>query len=127
MKLDAQKRHAPHMSQAAFDELQFEREGREDPFAGRDGHPQQPPPHELMERHAHMERDLHSDHERLMERDAMLVSASEERAAMHNAEMEKVAAEHEQQRRLAMAQPQYEPPKVTPRQILDRDRDRTER
>uniref|UniRef100_A0A1L8DXF1 Putative histone H3-k4 methylation n=1 Tax=Nyssomyia neivai TaxID=330878 RepID=A0A1L8DXF1_9DIPT len=127
MKLESQKRHSQHMPGSTFDELQFERERREEHFAAaaRDGHP---PSHDLLERHAQLERDLHADHERLMERDAMLASASEERAAMHSAEMEKAAAaEHEQQRRLAIAQPQYEPPKVTARQILDRDRERSER
>ncbi|XP_055691455.1 uncharacterized protein LOC129794670 isoform X3 [Lutzomyia longipalpis] len=139
MKLESQKRHGQHMPGSTFEELQqFERERREEHFAGRgDGHA---PSHELLERHAQLERDLHADHERLMERDAMLASASEERAAMHTAEMEKAAAaEQEQQRRLAIAaqqqqqqqqqqQPPYDQsPKVTARQILDRDRERSER
>ncbi|XP_059608469.1 uncharacterized protein LOC132256217 isoform X2 [Phlebotomus argentipes] len=125
-KLESQKRHASHMPGGTFEEMQFERERREDHFSGRDSHPGA---HEMMERHGHHERELHSDHERLMERDAMLASANEERAAaLHNAEMEKAAVEQEQQRRLAMAQStSYEPPKVTARQILDRDRERTER
>ncbi|GAB0091185.1 hypothetical protein DMENIID0001_059980 [Sergentomyia squamirostris] len=126
----------PTMSSAAFEELQqFERErrGEDHPFATRDG---RPPSHEqLIERHAHLERELaHSDHERLMERDAMLASASEERA-MQAAEIEKAEQQAEQQRRAAIAmaasqqqqQQPYDPPKVTARQILDRERERGER